>query len=250
MDITVNQWLKEYIDKSQSLAKRNALLFFQGSYVEYPSCSSCIFSTSTMRSLFFFWLTFLLTSISHLSLADFDPFQIPALQADDAVTTAPTPELVVDDPSLALGIGAQDDSVRIPVDSAETNQQQQGFLEANTSKCPPSNSGAKRRRRDDLNYCRNEDAPTIRPAPSQQGQKVPPSGNLGGQSKPGNNPLATPEEARPEWAPSFHEFFVRDPCEKRPYQVCAPYMPGRDFEEWTSTARALPSFNLPACDFC
>lgn len=206
-----------------------------------------------MRSLSFFWLTFLLASISHLSLADFDPLQVPALQADDAVTTTPTPEFVVDDPTLPLGIGAQDDSVRIPDDSTETNQQQQGFVMANTSKCrgsPPSSSGAKRRRRDDVNSCRNEDAPTIGPAPSQQGERVRPTGNLGGQGKPGNNPLATPEEARPEWAPSFSEFFSKDPCEKRPYQVCAPYVPGRDFQEWTSTARALPNFDLPACDFC
>ena len=195
----------------------------------------------------------MLASISHLSLADFDPLQIPALQADDAVTTTPTPEFDVGDPTLALGIGAQDDSVRISVDSTETNQQQQGFSMADSSKCsgsPPSGSGAKRRRRDDVNSCRNEDAPTIRRAPSQQGEKGRPTGNLGGQGKPGNNPLATPEGARPEWAPSFSEFFVKDPCDKRPYKVCAPYVPGRDFEEWSSTARALTNFDLTACEFC
>lgn len=206
-----------------------------------------------MRSLFSFWLTFLLASIGHLSLADFDTLPIPALEADDTVITTPTPEFVVGDPTLALGNGAQDDSGGIPVDSTETNQQQQGFPIADTSKCsgsPSSGRGAKRRRRDNVNYCRNENAPSSRPAPSQQGEKVRPTGNLGGQGKPGNNPLVTPEEARPEWAPSFSEFFVKDPCQRRPYQVCAPYVPGRDFEEWTSTARALPNFNLPACEFC
>lgn len=139
------------------------------------------------------------------------------------------------------------------MNSVEGNQQQQeGLFKANTSNCrrsPPSSGGAERRRRDEVDYCRNDDAPTIRPARLQQEGEVRPSGNLGGQSKPGNNLLVKPEEGRPEWAPSLSDFFVTDPCQKRPYRVCAPYVPGRDFEEWTSTAHTLFVLDLTACDF-
>lgn len=222
----------------------------------------------TMQSLSIFWLTFSLASISQLSFADFDPLQTLALQADDAVTTIPpTPDFVVDNPPLVLAVGAQEDqSSQSPGEnSIERTQQQQQlqpelFSQAKTERCrrspPPSSSsggGGKKRRRDEqLNYCRNEDAPTIRPAPLQQGEKVRPSGNLGAgsQGRPGKNPLVTPGEAKPEWAPPLSDFFVSDPCQNRPYRVCAPYVPGRDFEEWTSTLRTLSTFDLRECDFC
>lgn len=198
--------LKYMLDKGRSLAKM-FFFSFQESYVDYASILS---TSTTMRLSFFFWLTFSLASISKFSPADFDPLQTLALQANDAFTTAPTPELVVDDSTLGHGIGAQDDSGKIPVNSVEGNQQQQqeGLFKANTSNCrrsPPSSGGAERRRRDEVDYCRNDDAPTIRPTRFQQEGEVRPSGNLGGQSKPGNNLLVKPEEARPEWAPSLSD---------------------------------------------
>lgn len=257
-----------FVDNSRSLAKNKS--FYQSLVHLFTThvCSSCNSSTTTMRSLFFFRLTFSLASISHLSLADFDPLQTLALQADDAVTIiSTTPDFVLDNPPIALAVGAQDGSSQSPDEnSIERNQQQQIqpelFSNAKSEKCrrspPPARSrggaGAKRRRKRDkqLNYCPNEDAPTIiSPATLQQGKKVPPTGNLrGGQSKPGNNQLVTPEEARSEWAPPLSEFFVTDPCQKRPYRVCAPYVPGRDFEEFTTTVRTLSTFDLRECDFC
>lgn len=208
-----------------------------------------------MRSLFFFWLTFSLASVGHLSLADFDQFDPLALQADDAITTRPLTdspiptELVADNPTLGLEIGAQDGG-QIPDDSIESNNQQEGRSKADTSKCrrsPPRSSGAKRRR-EKLNSCPNDGLITS-PSLSQQQQKVRPTGNIGNEGKPGNNPLLSPDQAGPEWAPSLSEFFMKDPCQNRPWPVCAPYVPGRDFVEWSSNVVTL-TLDLTACQMC
>lgn len=208
-----------------------------------------------MRSLLFFWLTFSLASVGHLSLADFNQFDILGLQADDAITTSPLTdsriptEFVADNPTLGLEFRAQD-SGQVPEDSIESNNnQQEGRSKADTSKCrrsAPRSSGAKRRR-EKPNYCPNE--LITGPSPSQQQQKVRPTGNMGNEGKPGNNPLLSPDEAKPEWAPSLSDFFMRDPCKNRPWRVCAPYMPGRDFEEWSSNSVTM-TLNLPACEMC
>lgn len=207
-----------------------------------------------MRSLFFFWLTFSLASVGHLSLADFDQFDILALQADDAITTSPltdshTPfELVADNPTLGLEFGAQDGG-QIPEDSIESNNQQEGRSKADTSKCrrsAPRSSGAKRRR-EKLNYCPNQ--LITGPSHLQQQQKIRPTGSMGNEGKPGNNLLLSPDEAKPEWAPSLSDFFMRDPCKNRPWPVCAPYVPGRDFEEWSSNS-VTTTLDLTACEMC
>lgn len=207
---------------------------------------------------FFFWLTISLASISHLSPADFDPFETLALRADDAATTTPltdsshttATELIVDNtPTFGLSIGAQD-SGQTPEDSIERNQQlQNGLSKAGTSNCRRSHPSGAKRRRDGVNYCPNN-TPTTRPARLQQGENVRPTGNLGGVGKPGKNILVSPDEAKPEWAPPLSDFFVTDPCRRRPYRVCAPYVPGRDFEDWTSSVRTLSSLDLTACEFC
>lgn len=208
-----------------------------------------------MRSLFFFWLTFSLASVGHLSLAEIDQFDILALQADDAIITrpltdslTPTEELVADNPTLGLEIGAQDGR-KIPEDSIESNNQQEGSSKVDTRKCrrsAPRSSGAKRRR-ERLNYCPNDLITS--PSRSQQQQKVRPTGNMGNDGKPGNNPLHSPDEAKPEWAPSLSDFFMRDPCQNRPWPVCAPYVPGRDFVEWSSNFVTL-TLDLTACEMC
>lgn len=200
-----------------------------------------------MRPFFFFWLTFSLASVGQLSLADFDQFDILALQAHDAISTPN--ELVADNPTLELEIGAQDGG-QIPEDSIEINNQPEGRSKADASKCrrsPPRSSGAKRRR-ENLNYCPNDELITS-PSLSQQQQKVRPTGNMGNGGKPGNNPLLSPNEAKSGWAPPLSDFFMNDPCNKRPYRVCAPYVPGRDFEEWSPNVAGL-TLDLAACEMC
>lgn len=208
-----------------------------------------------MRSFFFFWLIFSLTSVSQLSLADFDQFDTLALQPDDAISIRPltdsrTPtELVADNPTLGLEIGAQDGG-QIPEDSIESNNQAEVRSKADASKCrrsPPRSSGAKRRR-ENLNYCPNDELITS-PSLSQQQQKVRPSGNMGNEGKPGNNLLLSPDEAKSGWAPSLSEFFMKDPCKNRPWRVCAPYMPGRDFVEWSSDVVGV-TLDLKECEMC
>lgn len=210
-----------------------------------------------MRSLVFFWLTLSLANVDPLSLENFDQFETLALQADDAITTTPltdshTPtELVVDNPTHGLEIEAKDGG-QIPENSIARNQQQEGRSKADTSKCLrslPRSSGAKRRR-EELNYCRNDFITS--PSLLQQQEKVRPTGNLGNEGnegKPGMKILVSPYEARPEWAPPLSDFFIKDPCQKRPYRVCAPYVPGRDFEEWSSNVITL-SLDLTACQMC
>lgn len=207
-----------------------------------------------MRSLFFFWLTYSLASVGHLSLADFDQFGTLALQADDAITTTPLTdsgaptELVADNPTPGPEIGAQDGG-QIPENSIESNQQE-GRSKAETSKCRRSHlrsSGAKRRR-EELNYCPS-DLLITSPSVSQHQQYVRPTGNLGNEGKPGNNILVSPDEAKPEWAPLLSDFYRKDPCQNRPYRVCAPYVPGRDFEEWYSNSITL-TLDLTACEMC
>lgn len=198
-----------------------------------------------MRSFFFFWLTFSLASVSQLSLADFDQFDTLGPLTDSRTPT----ELVADNPTLRLEIGVQDDG-QIPEDSIESNNQPEGRSKADARKCrrsPPRSSSAKRRR-ENLNYCPNDGLITS-PSLSQQQQKVRPTGNMGDEGKPGNNPLLSPDEAKSGWAPSLSDFFMKDPCKNRPWPVCAPYVPGRDFVEWTSDVIGV-TLDLAACEMC
>lgn len=200
-----------------------------------------------MRSLFFFWLNFSLAGLVQLSLAYFDQFDTLALQADDAIST-PT-ELVADNPTFGLEIGAQHGG-QISEDGIESNNQPEWRSKGGAGKCrrsPPRISGAKRRR-ENPNYCPNDELISS-PSLSQQQQKVRPAGNMGNEGKPGNNPLLSPDDAKSGWAPPLSDFFMRDPCNNRPYRVCAPYVPGRDFEEWSPSVVGV-TLDLAACEMC
>lgn len=72
---------------------------------------------------------------------------------------------------------------------------------------------------------------------------------MGNEGKPGKNLLLSSDEAEPGWAPSLSNFFMKNPCQNRPWPVCAPYVPGRDFEEWSSNVVTL-TLDLAACELC
>lgn len=186
--------------------------------------------------LFLLWLIFVIWSIGDLSLAALGVLEPQWPQADDLDTT-----LIdlrgdqYDNPLFGLGIGFRDIS-----EVAEDNlgENQEGPIISTDSRCR-----SPRRKRDTPDYCQN--APPL--LLQQQQENGRPSGTLN-QDKPVEGNFILPAKSNPEWAPPLKDFFETDPCQVRPWQICAPYLPGLGFRAWSSGR--LAGFDLEGCDYC
>lgn len=190
-----------------------------------------------MRFLFI-WLTYTIGSIGDLSFAASGIFESRGPQAGDPDTSLIDPlDAQFDNPSLELSKGMED-IAQVPENSIEGNQ-----------KVPTASidSTCRSRRGDNRKRDQPDDCQNVAPLHLQHQENGRPSGTLN-QDQPARDNFILPAKSIPEWAPSVHDFFETDPCNVRPYQVCAPYLPGLEFSAW-SFGR-LAGFDLEGCDYC
>lgn len=186
--------------------------------------------------LFLIWLIFVIGGIGDLSLAALGVLGPRWPQADDPDSALIDPlGDQFDDPSFGLGIGFRDIS-KVAEDNLEENQE--APIISTDSRCR-----SPRRKRDPPDYCQN--APPL--LLQQQQENGRPSGTLN-QDKPVESNFILPAKLNPEWAPPIEDFFETGPCQVRPWQVCAPYLPGLGFRAWSSGR--LAGFDLEGCDYC
>ena len=139
----------------------------------------------------------------------------------------------------------------------EGKNQGDPFIISNQNKCRYP-SAPNRKKRDQPDYCQDVLSPLrSQPQPQQQQQQqqengLPPIGTSNQPEKPkspaeGSNYIL-PDKSNPDWAPPLKEFFETDPCQVRPWHVCAPYISGLDFKAWSSGR--LTGFDLEGCNYC
>lgn len=217
-------------------------------YIKYAIFLRQVFSSYLVDSfdmhicimrLFLLWLALTLGSIGGLSFPASGVFEPPGLQADGPDTASKDPRgAQFDNPSRRIGIGLRDMS-QVAENSIAGNQE--GSIISTNIRCR-SPRGANRKR-NPPDYCQN-----ILPLRLQQQQENGrPSGTLN-PDKPVEGNFILPAESNQEWAPPLEDFFGTDPCQVRPWQVCAPYIPGLSFNAW-SFGR-LAGFDLEGCDYC
>lgn len=153
----------------------------------------------------------------------------------DTILIAPLGAQVYN-PSLGLDKGLPDIS-HVAENNIEGNQEDPLISTDNRCRSP----SAVNRKRDPPDYC--QDLPPLR---SQQQENGRPIGTFN-QHKPAEGNYILPANPNPDWVPPLRDFF-EDPCQVRPWQVCAPYMPGLDFRAWSSGR--LAGFDLEGCDYC
>lgn len=143
----------------------------------------------------------------------------------------------INNPSLGLGIG-------LPgiLQDAENNIEgkQEGPIISTDNRCRSPRAANLKRTPSD--YCQD-----VSPLRSQQQENGRPIGTFN-KDKPAEDNYILPAHSNLEWAPPIRDFFETDPCQGRPWQVCAPYIPGLDFRAWSSGR--LAGFDLEGCDYC
>lgn len=192
--------------------------------------------------LFLSWLIISIGSIGDLASAASTVFEPREPQANDPDTALMIPQggTVVVDNSYSLGLGtALQDIEQVAGNRIEGNQEE-GLITAADNRCRSPRAATRKRNQPD--YCQN-----VAPPHLQQQENGRPSGNLN-QDKPAQGNFISPAQQNLEWAPPLKGFFEEDPCQVRPWQVCAPYVPGLDFRAWASGR--LAGFDLEGCDYC
>lgn len=190
--------------------------------------------------LFLLCLTILIGgSIGHLFFAASLVSEPRGPQDDDSdiVFIAPFGAQVYN-PSLGLGKGLPDISQVAENNIIEGSQEDP--LISTDNRC--RSRSAVNRKRNQPDYC--QDVPPLR---SQQQENGRPVGTFN-QEKPAEDNYILPAKSNPDWAPPLDDFFETDPCQVRPWHVCAPYMPGLGFRAWSSGR--LAGFDLEGCDYC
>lgn len=159
-------------------------------------------------------------------------------QDDDSDTILIVPfDAQVYNPSLGLGKGLPDIS-QVAENNIEGNQED--LLISNDNRC--RSPSAVNRKRNQPDHC--EDVPPLRSHQQENGRPI---GNFN-QEKPTEGNFNLPAKSNPDWAPPLKDFFETDPCQVRPWHVCAPYIPGLAFRAWSSGR--LTGFDLEGCDYC
>lgn len=186
--------------------------------------------------LFFLWLIFTIGCIGDLPLAASGLLEGRWPQDDDPDTALT--DLRADqfgNPSLGLGTGSPDIS---QVVENNLKENQEGTIISTGYRCRSPH-----RKRNPPDYCQNAPPPLLQ----QQQEKARPSGTIN-QDRSAEGKFILPAKLIPEWAPPLKDFFEMDPCQGRPLQACAPYLPGLGFRAWSSGR--LAGFDLEGCDYC
>lgn len=177
-------------------------------------------------------------SIGDLFFAASVVFEPRGPQDDDSDKIVIAPRgAQVDNPSLGLGTGLPSIS-QVAENNIEENQE--GPIISTDNRCRSPRAANRKRSLPD--YC--QDVPPLR---SLQQENERPIGTFN-QDKPAEGNYILPAKQNLEWAPPLRNFFETDPCQVRPWQVCAPYLPGLDFSAWSSGR--LAGFDLEGCDYC
>lgn len=190
---------------------------------------------------FLLCLTILLIggNISHLIFAASlvsEPRGAQETQDDDdsdKILITPFGAQVYNPSSLGLEKGLSDTS-QVAENNVIEGNQEDPLIISNDNRCRSPRAGHRKRNQPD--YCQD-----VQPLRSQQQEN-------GRQEKPVEDNYILPAKSNPDWAPPLKDFFEMDPCQVRPWHVCAPYLPGLDFRAWASGR--LSGFDLEGCNYC
>lgn len=187
--------------------------------------------------LFLLFLTLLIGgNISHLFFAASLVSEPRGPQDDVSDTSLIAPfGAQVYNPSLGLGKGLPDISQVAENNIVEGNQEDHLIISTD-NRCRSSPRAGNRKRNQPDNYC--QDVPPLRSQQQENGRR----------EKPAEGNYILPAKSNPDWAPPLKDFFETDPCQVRPWHVCAPYLPGLDFRAWSSGR--LAGFDLEGCNYC
>lgn len=162
----------------------------------------------------------------------------------DTVLIAPFGAQVFN-PSPGLGEDGLPDISQVAENNIIEGNQEDPFIMSTENRCRSPSPRAGNRKRKQPDYC--QDLPPLRSPPPQQQQQQ--QGNSGRQQeKPVESNYILPAKSNPDWAPLLKDFFETDPCQVRPWHVCAPYLPGFDFRAWSSGR--LAGLDLEGCNYC